>query len=54
MFRPTQGHPQANKERTRNSKKTIKRLIDGLNINAIGLEVLFGRTAGLPQELKII
>jgi hypothetical protein len=24
MFRPTQGHPQANKERTRNNKVSIQ------------------------------
>jgi hypothetical protein len=33
-------------------KATLKRLIDGTNINAVGHKQLFGRTAGLPEEVE--
>jgi hypothetical protein len=33
-------------------KATLKRRIDGTNINAVGHKQLFGRTADLPEEVE--
>jgi hypothetical protein len=33
-------------------KGTLKRRIDGTNLNAVGHKKLFGRTADLPEEVE--
>jgi hypothetical protein len=33
-------------------KATLKRRIDGINMNAVGHKQLFGRTADLPEEVE--